>query len=73
MITAEFDRAERQEIRILSAQHQDDDGEEKRERNIGADNDGAPEIAQENPLNEENQQAAEDQIMQNRVGGHPDQ
>src|SRR5260221_5818112 len=70
---AEIDRAERQEIRIFSAQHQDDDGEEKRERNVGADDDGAPEIDQEYPLNEENQQTAKDEIVQNRLRGHSDQ
>src|SRR5580700_9044794 len=70
---AEIDRAEREQIGILAAQHQDYDGEEQRERNVGADDDGAAEIAQENPLNEENQQAAEDQIMQHGVSGDADQ
>jgi len=41
--------------------------------NVGADDDGAPEIAEENPLDQENQQAAEDQIVQNGVRRHADQ
>ena len=45
----------------------------KRERNIGADDDGAAQIAEEHPLNEENQHAAEDQIVQHRAGGDVDQ
>ena len=42
---------------------EDDDAEEQRERNIGADDDGAAQIAKEQPLNEKNQQAAEDEIV----------
>src|SRR5579859_5211379 len=58
---AEIDRAERQEIGVLALQHQNDDGKEQRERNVGADDDGAAQVAEKNPLNDENQQAAEDQ------------
>ena len=54
-------------------QHQDDDGEKQSERDIGADDDGAAQIAEKHPLNEENQQAAEDQVVQHGVRGDPDQ
>ena len=45
----------------------------KRERNIGADDDGAAQIAEEEPLNEENQQTAENEIVHDRAGGDGDQ
>ena len=70
---AEIDRAERQQVGVLALQHQDDDGKEQRERNVRADDDGAAQIAQEYPLDKEDQQAAENQIVQDGVRGHPDQ
>jgi hypothetical protein len=70
---AEVDRAERQQVGVLALQHQDDDGEEQRERNVDADDDGAAQIAEEDPLDEEDQHAAEDQIVQDRMRGDPDQ
>ena len=45
----------------------------KRERNIGGDDDRAAQIAEEDPLNEEHQQTAENEVVQNRVRGHFDQ
>ena len=47
---AEIDRADGKQVRILAAQHEDDDAEEQRERNVGADDDGAAEVAEEEPL-----------------------
>src|SRR6516225_2368963 len=70
---AEVDRAERQEVGVLSAQYQDDDREEQRKGNVDADDDGAAQIAQKYPLNEKDQQAAEDQVVQHRVRSHADQ
>src|SRR3984885_8232833 len=70
---AEIDRAERQQVGVFALQHQNDDGEKQRERNVGADDDGAAQIAEKHPLNDENQQAAEDQVVQHRVRGDPDQ
>ena len=70
---AEIDGADRKQIGVLAAQHQDDDAEEQRERDVGADDDGAAQIAEKDPLNEENQHAAENQIMQHRAGGDVDQ
>ena len=60
----------RQEIGVFASNDEDDDAEEQREGNINADNDGAAQIAQKDPLNEENQQAAEDEVVQN--GGRRD-
>ena len=41
--------------------------------NIDADDDGAAQVAEKDPLNEEDQQAAEDEVVQHRVGGDRDQ
>src|SRR3984893_18743964 len=70
---AEVDRAERQQVSVFALQDQDDDGEEQCERDVRTDGDGAAEIAQEHPLNKENQQTAKDQVVQNRTRGDPDQ
>src|SRR5216683_93169 len=69
---AEIDRADRQQIRIFVPYHQNDDAEEQRERDVGADDDRAAQITEEDPLNEENQQAAKNQVVQDRCGrdGH---
>ena len=64
---AEIDGADRQQVGVLAAQHQDDDAEEQRERNVDADDDGAAQIAEEDPLDEEDQQAAEDEVVQHRA------
>ena len=56
---AEIDRADRQQVGVFAAQDKDDDAEEQRERDIGADDDGAAQVAEEQPLNQENQQTAE--------------
>ena len=53
---AEIDGADRQQVGVLAAQHQDDDAEEQRERDVGADDDGAAQVAEKDPLNEEDQQ-----------------
>ena len=42
----------------------------KRERNVHADDDGAAQVAEEDPLDQEHQQTAENEIVQNRVRGH---
>src|ERR1700722_1120175 len=70
---AEVDRAERQQVRVLALQDEDDNGEEQCERNVGTDDDGTSQIAQEYPLNEEDQQTTENEVVQHRVRGHPDQ
>lgn len=53
----EVDRAERQEVGILAPDYEKDNGEKQREWNIGADDDGAAQITQEKPLDEENEDA----------------
>src|SRR5581483_10130622 len=55
------------------AQHHDADGEEQREGNGGADDDGAAQVAQEYPLQEEDQGDADDHVVQDRVRGDVDQ
>ena len=70
---AEVDRTHRQQVRVLALQHQQNDGEEQRKRNVDADNDRAAQIAQEDPLDQEHQQAAENQIVQHRVSRDADQ
>ena len=66
---AEVDGADRQQVCVLAEQHQHDDAEKQRERDVDADDDGAAQVAQEDPLDEENQQATEDKVVQDRVGG----
>jgi len=65
----EVDRAERQKICILTPDHEQDDGEKQRKWNIRADNDGAAQITQEKPLDEEHEEAAENKIMQDGMRG----
>ncbi len=64
---SEIDGPDRQQIGILAAQHQDDDAEEQREGNVDADDDGAAQVAEEDPLDEEHQKTAEDEVVQDRV------
>ena len=52
---AEVDRADREQVGILPHQNHDDDGEKQREWYINADDDGAAQIAEEHPLDDENQ------------------
>ena len=66
---AEVDGADRQKIRVLAAQDQNNDAEEQGERNVDADDDGAAQIAEEDPLHEEDQQATEDEVVQDGMGG----
>ena len=66
---AEIDRADGQKVRVRPHQHQNDNAEKQRERNVGADNNGAAQVAEKDPLDEENQQTTEDEIVQDRVGG----
>jgi hypothetical protein len=66
---AEIDGAHRQQIGVFVEQHQNDDREEQRERNVHPDDDRAAQVAEEQPLDEEDQEAAVDQIVQHRRGG----
>ena len=70
---AEINGADRKKVGVLAAQDQDDDAEEQSERNIRADDNGAAQIAKEDPLDEEDQHTAEDEIMQDGSGGDGDQ
>src|ERR1700723_1431774 len=70
---AEIDGPDRQQVCILAAQNEDDDAEEQSERNIGTDDDGAAKITEKQPLNGENQQNAENEVMQHRTGGNADE
>jgi hypothetical protein len=66
---AEIDRADRQQVRRLAAHHHDQDGEEQGERDRRRDDDRAAQIAQEQPLHEEDQDHALDHVVQHGVGG----
>src|SRR5215469_2868841 len=70
---SEIDRSQRKQIGALSKYYEQNDGEKQCEWNIYANDDGAAQIAEEDPLDEENQQAAEDQVVQHRVRRHSDQ
>src|SRR5580698_10867670 len=69
----EVNRTERQQVGVLTLQHQDDDEKEQGERNIRANDDRASQVTQKYQLNDKDQETAEDQIMQHRMGGDPDQ
>src|SRR3984885_15906137 len=69
----EIDGTDRQQVCVLAAQDKDDDAEEQRERDIGAHDNGAAQIAEKQPLNSENQQNTEHEIMQHGAGGDTDQ
>src|ERR1700677_3696104 len=70
---AEIDGADRQQVCVLSAQDKNDDAEEQGERNVGAHNDGAAQVAEKQPLNGENQQNTENEVMQHGAGGDADE
>src|SRR6185312_14380220 len=70
---AEIDCADGQQICVFPAQDEDDDAEEQRERNVGADDDGAAQVAEEQPLHDENQQATEQKVVQDGAGGDGDE
>ena len=70
---AEIDRADRQQVGVLVAQHQDDHAEEQRERDVGADDDRAAQVAEKSPLDQENEQAAEHEVVQHGRRRHGDQ
>ena len=70
---SEIDRADRQQVGRFPAQHQDADREEQRERDGGADDDRAAQIAEEQPLQQEDQRDAEHHVVQDRAGGDVDQ
>ena len=70
---AEVDRTHRQQVRVLALQYQQDDGEEQGERNVDADDHGAAQVAQEDPLDQEHQQTSENQIVQYGVSRDADQ
>jgi hypothetical protein len=66
----EVDRAQRQEVGILAPDYEKDNGEKQREWNIRADDNGAAQITQEKLLDEEDEEAAEHKVVQDRVGGN---
>jgi hypothetical protein len=66
---AEIHRAHGKQVGAFALHHQQDDGEEKRERDVHPHDDGAAEVPQENPLDQEDQQASENEVVQNGVGG----
>src|SRR5579872_3086571 len=70
---AEIDRAERQEIGVLALQNQENDGKKQGKRDVGADDDGAAQIAEKDPLDEKDEQAAKNQVVQHRMRGDADQ
>src|SRR5262249_41267855 len=66
---AEVDCAERQQIGVFALHDQDDDRKEQCKGNVDADDDGAAQLTQEDPLDKEHQKTAEDQVVQHRVRG----
>src|SRR5262249_56914180 len=63
---AEVHRTDGEQVCILPEQHQDDDAQKQRKGNIDAHNDGAAQVAKERPLDNEDEQAAKNEIVQYR-------
>ena len=61
---AEIDRADREQVGGFAAQHRDDDGQEQRHRNGRRDDQRAAQIAEEHPLDQEDQRDAEQHVVQ---------
>ena len=57
----------------FAAQHGDDDRHEQRDRDGGRDDDRRAQVAQEQPLDQEDQGDAEHHVVQHRVHGDGDQ
>src|SRR5579863_1114572 len=70
---AEIHGAHGQEICTFPLYHQENGGKEQREWDVQSNDDRAAEIAEENPLDQEDQQAPEYQVVQNSVRGEGDQ
>ena len=60
-------------VGVLPAKDQKDDRKEQRKWNVDPHDDGAAQVAQEDPLDQEDEHAAEDEIVQDRMRGHIDQ
>ena len=72
-IKPEIDRPHRQQVRGFPAQQHQADGEGERERDRRGDDQRAPEIAQEDPLQHEDQRDPHQHVVQHRVSGQMDQ
>src|SRR5262249_34293586 len=70
---AEVDRADGQQVGRFPPQHQDDDGKEQRKRNGRAHNEGAAQVAEKNPLQQDDQHDAEDHVFEHGLGRGLDQ
>src|SRR3977135_2637319 len=70
---AEVDGAHRQQVGRFAAQHQDHHGEEQRERDGGRDDQRAAQVAQEQPLDQEDQDHTHHHVVQHGAGGDVDQ
>ncbi len=64
---AEVDGAKGKKICVLAPQNENDDAEEEGEGDVDADDDRASQISEKNPLNDEDEQASEDEVMKNRA------
>jgi hypothetical protein len=65
--------ADRQKIGILIASYQDQNAEEQCEWDVDPNYDRASQIAKKDPLNQEDQYAPKDEIVQHGLGGNVDE
>ena len=70
---AEVHGPDGEEVCAFASNHKENDGKEQRERDVQPNDDRAADVAEENPLDEEDEQASEDEVVQDRVSGHCDQ
>ena len=70
---AEIDRADRQQVGRFTPQHQDADGEEQRERDRRAHDQGTAQIAKKYPLQQHDQRNSDHHVFEHSPGRGLDQ
>ena len=65
----EIHRTQGEQIRALAENYEKNDGEEQRKRDVQSNDDRAAQISEKDPLDQKDQQASENQVVQNGVRG----
>src|SRR5580700_2899500 len=61
------------QVRAFALKHQQEDGEKERKGDVESNDQRAAKVAEKNPLDQEDQQASENQVVQNGVRGDRDE
>src|SRR5262249_48178559 len=67
---AEIDGTDRKQVGGFAPYHRYDHGEKQRDRNRRRYDDGAAQVAQEHPLDQEDQRNAEEHVVQHGIDRH---